>query len=146
MTYSLIGEDCALSILIGTAWDGSLSPLPIGAAVELVGAQISLLGIAKRFSHHEMVEKTNVKAMGDGRKKHRYHSYEGNMDIDTFVPATGYVIPFSKVGCYVSITFNPLTTLAVPETYNGVIVDWKVETGTDGSATTVTFAVDLNPA
>lgn len=146
VTASLIGEDAAISITLGGTWDGTLTPLPIGAAVEPTGTAVNILGICKSISHHETVKRTNVKALGDGREKHRYHSFSGEIMIDAFTPATGYVLPFSKVGCYIGVTFDPNAILVTPETYLGVITDWKLQTATDGTPTTVSITIDLNPA
>lgn len=146
VTASLIGEDAALSITLGGPWDGSLTPLPIGGAIEPTGAAVNILGICKSISHHETVKTTNVKALGDSREKHRYHSFSGEIMIEAFTPATGYVLPFNKVGSYIGVTFDPNSVLVTPETYTGVIIDWKLQTATDGTPTTVSITIDLNPA
>jgi hypothetical protein len=147
--YHLIGEDMALSISIGTTWDGSLDPHPEadgGTALAMPGSPTpgSIMGTAKRVGLTTSLDKTNVKALGDLFKKNRYHSKEEELELENFVAAFGYAIPMTAVGKYIYVSYNPLSGGANGFIVLGVVTKWATDSAV-ASEQSLKCTIDLCP-
>jgi hypothetical protein len=132
----LIGEDCVVTIKLGTVsggvitWDG--------------GGSFIISAKAKRFKISDEAETTNTKGLGDGRKKFRAHSGSTRIDLDKMVSFAGYDFlngRNSRLGDVAQIAFKEYSGLSTPVTVNpGLIVKW--ETGFDeGEPTLETLSI-----
>lgn len=118
---ALIGEDCAISITIGTraqngvvTWNGTAN----------------IKGIAKKVDLSDKLDKINTKAMGDPRKKFRGTSGESVLKIDHVVAVTGwnYVnsLGATLLGMVAKVLLLENSAFATPRLYVGLIENWHV--------------------
>ena len=143
--YKLIGTDQAITIYLGGVHDGSIdcslnpnAPVPSGTGK-------ALLGIAKHIGIKGSVEMTNVKGIGQATKANRYHSEGATLDIDSFVPAaSGFIAGLGQLGCYIHVQHAPLSGMATPYGYTGVLTEWDFD-GTEGSEQSLKLSIDLTP-
>lgn len=118
---ALIGEDCSISMRIGT----------VAAGVITWGSSGAITGKARRISVEDSVELANTKAIGDPRKKHRAHSGSTRIDLEDVVGYTGYAFLQSgratPIGLACELTIKELSSLSTPSVFAGVIERWKGE-------------------
>lgn len=138
MPYTLIGENMALEIGIGGLADGT---------PPVFTDSLSFMGKCKKVGIESGVEKLNVKAMGDGTKRHRYHSQSGMLDLEGFVKSTGYALfgtGGSYSGYYIRVRTKEISSMSAFREWIGVIEHWNHDTGS-GQDQTEKIKIDLNP-
>jgi len=121
---SLLGEDCAITINIGTrALNGNIT----------FAGGASIHGIAKRVSIKSSVDLKDGKAMGDADKLFRATARESQIEIDSVVGTGGYYFcnSVSPVGLIGQVTFDELSSLSNAKVIEGVIEIWE-GTAADG--------------
>jgi hypothetical protein len=118
--YDLIGEDSAIRITDGGIADGSTPVWATATAIE---------GICKRWRVNESVETTNTKALGNARKKFRVHSGETRLEIENFVPSTGWSAYSggTPIGRYKKVEIKELSGMGAYKTWIGVCTEWNAE-------------------
>lgn len=127
---SLIGEDCAFTIKLGTVtagvvtWDG--------------GGAVLISGKGRRLKIADEIETTNTKGLGDGRKKFRGHSGSSRVDLDRMVSYAGYDFlngRATRIGDAAQIAIKEYGGLSTPSVFTGLITKW--ETGFEEGETTL---------
>ena len=118
--YSLMGEDSAVRITLGQTATGALP---------VYGTAVSIEGTCRRWRVRDSVEKTNVKAIGNARKRFRYHSGETSIEVSNFVPSTGWVAGAACLGKYAKFEVKPLGSMVAYTVYEGVIESWEASGG-----------------
>ena len=137
---SLIGEDCSVSLRIGTIALGVITYVTVG----------TITGKARRISAEDGVELTNTKAIGDGRKKHRPHSGNTRVELESLVGYGGYAYLSGRVtpiGLVAELTVKELSSLSTGSVWVGIIEKWKGDIqSTEAQLESMTMMCDVDGA
>jgi hypothetical protein len=115
---ALIGEDCSISLELGT----------VAAGVITWAAAGTITAKARRISMEDSVELANTKAFGDGRKKHRAHSGSARIDLESVVGYGGYQFLSSRatpIGAAARLTVKEISSLSTGSVFTGIVEKWK---------------------
>ena len=119
MAYRLLGQDCAVTIEDGGAFDGT--PTYAGGA-----AILAVTAFARSISIKEDVSTRDMRGLGNTTKRLRPANDAGHsVELKLLVESTGAIV--ITLGHYYKVTFKALSSFVSASTYEGIAVSQSVE-------------------
>jgi hypothetical protein len=115
---ALIGEDCSISLRLGSVAAGVITWVAFG----------TITAKARRISAEDSCELANTKAIGDPRKKFRGHSGSTRIDLEEVVGYGGYAFLTGRVtpiGAAAELTIKEISSLSTGSVFTGIVEKWK---------------------